>query len=103
LKFIIDNDIPGKVKKLGQYFIADLEKMKAKFGFIVEIRGRGLLLALKFTDNIAEELVLACLKEGLLVNAVKPNTLRFIPPLIITEKDVDEALGILEKVLARRL
>jgi predicted acetylornithine/succinylornithine family transaminase len=103
LKFIIDNDIPGKVKKLGQYFIADLEKLKAKFGFIVEIRGRGLLLALKFTDNIAEELVLACLKEGLLVNAVKPNTLRFIPPLIITEKDVDEALGILEKVLARRL
>ena len=103
LKFIIDNDIPGKVKKLGQYFITDLEKMKAKFDFIVEIRGRGLLLALKFTDNIAEELVLACLKEGLLVNAVKPNTLRFMPPLIITEKDVDEALGILEKVLARRL
>jgi len=103
LKFIIDNDISGKVKKLGQYFIAGLEKLKAKFGFIVEIRGRGLLLALKFTDNIAEKLVLACLKEGLLVNAVKPNTLRFIPPLIITEKDVDEALGILEKVLARRL
>ncbi len=103
LKFIIDNDIPGKVKKLGQYFIAGLEKLKAKFSFIAEIRGRGLLLALKFTDNIAEELVLACLKEGLLVNAVKPNTLRFIPPLIITEKDVDEALGILEKVLARRL
>ena len=103
LKFIIDNDIPGKVKKLGQYFIAGLEKLKAKFDFIVEIRGRGLLLALKFTDNVAEELVLACLKEGLLVNAVKPNTLRFMPPLIITEKDVDEALGILEKVLVRRL
>jgi len=103
LKFIIDNDIPGKVKKLGQYFIAGLEKLKAKFGFIVEIRGRGLLLALKFTDDIAQDVVLACLKEGLLVNAVKPNTLRFIPPLIIVEKDIDEALNILEKVLARRL
>ncbi|OGN91358.1 MAG: acetylornithine aminotransferase [Chloroflexi bacterium RBG_13_50_10] len=103
LKFIIDNDIPGKVKKLGQYFIAGLEKLKAKFGFIVEIRGRGLLLALKFTDDIAQDVVLACLKEDLLVNAVKPNTLRFIPPLIIVEKDIDEALRILEKVLARRL
>jgi len=103
LKFIIDNDIPGKVKELGQYFVTDLQKLKAKFSFITEIRGRGLLLALKFTDNIAEELVLACLKEGLLVNAVKPNTLRFMPPLIITKKDIDEALGILEKVLARRL
>jgi acetylornithine/N-succinyldiaminopimelate aminotransferase len=103
LKFIIDNDIPNKVKELGQYFIAGLEKLKAKFGFITDIRGRGLLLALGLTDNIAEELVLACLKEGLLVNPVKPNALRFMPPLIITKKDIDEALGILETVLARRL
>jgi acetylornithine/N-succinyldiaminopimelate aminotransferase len=103
LKFIVDNDIPNKVKEIGQYFIAGLEKMKAKFGFIVEVRGRGLLLALGFKDDIAEELVLACLKEGLLVNPVKPNALRFMPPLIITEKDIDEALGILERVLSRRL
>ncbi|MBN2463030.1 MAG: aspartate aminotransferase family protein [Dehalococcoidia bacterium] len=102
LKFIIDNDIPNKVKKLGQYFITGLEKLKAKFNFIAEIRGRGLLLALGFTDDIAGELVLACLKEGLLVNPVKPNALRFMPPLIITEKDVDEALGILDIVFSRR-
>jgi predicted acetylornithine/succinylornithine family transaminase len=103
LKFIIDNDIPNKVKELGQYFIAGLEKLKARFSFITEIRGRGLLLALGLADNIAEELVLACLKEGLLINPVKPNALRFMPPLIITEKDIDEALGIVETVLARRL
>ena len=103
LKFIIDNDIPAKVKTMGQYFIAGLEKLKAKFGFIVEIRGRGLLLAVSFNDDIVEEVVLDCLKEGLLVNQVKPNALRFMPPLIITEKDVDEALGILETVLSRRL
>jgi acetylornithine/N-succinyldiaminopimelate aminotransferase len=103
LKFIIDNDIPAEVKKMGRYFVAGLERLKAKFDFITEIRGRGLLLALGFNDDIAEELVLACLKEGLLVNPVKPNALRFMPPLIITEKDIDEALDILETVLARRL
>jgi len=102
LKFIIDNDLPSQVKRTGQYLVAGLEKLKAKFDFIVEIRGRGLLLALKFTDNIAEEMVLACLKEGLLVNPVKPDALRFMPPLVITEKDVDEALGILEIVFSRR-
>ena len=102
VKFIINNDIPGKVKKLGQYFIAGLEKLKVKFGFIVEIRGRGLLLALKFTDNIAEDITLACLKEGLLVNTVKPDMVRFMPPLIVTEKDIDEALGILDTVFSRR-
>ena len=102
LGFIIDNNIPDKVKKLGQYFIAGLEKLKAKFDFIVEIRGRGLLLALGLTDNVAEEMVLDCLKEGLLVNPVKPNALRFMPPLIITEKEIDQALGILEIVFSRR-
>jgi acetylornithine/N-succinyldiaminopimelate aminotransferase len=103
LEFIIDNDIPDKVKKIGQYFVTGLEELKAKFSFITEIRGRGLLLALGLTENIAGELVLDCLKEGLLVNPVKPNALRFMPPLIISEKDIDEALGILEKVMARRL
>jgi acetylornithine/succinyldiaminopimelate/putrescine aminotransferase len=102
LKFIIDNDLPAKVKSMEQYFVAGMEKLKAKFSFITEIRGRGLLLALKFTDNIADEVVLACLKEGLLVNPVKPDILRFMPPLIITEKDIDEALGILEIVFGRR-
>jgi len=103
LKFVIDNDIPAKVKSMGQYFVAGLEKLKAKFGFIVEIRGRGLLLAVGFDGDIVEEVVLDCLKEGLLINQVKTNVLRFMPPLIITEKDVDEALGILETVLSRRL
>jgi len=102
VEFIINNDIPGKVKKLGQYFVAGLEKLKVKFGFIVEIRGRGLLLALKFTDNIAEDITLACLKEGLLVNTVKPDMVRFMPPLIVTEEDIDEALGILDTVFSRR-
>ena len=103
LKFIIDNDIPSKVEKVGQYFVDGLGKLKNKFSFIVEVRGRGLLLALNFADNIVEEVVLACLKEGLLVNQVKPNALRFMPPLIITKSDVDEALGILETVFSRRL
>jgi acetylornithine/N-succinyldiaminopimelate aminotransferase len=54
---------------------------------------------LEFNQEIAEELVLACLERGLLVNKVKPNALRFIPPLIITEKEVDRAIGILGDVL----
>jgi 4-aminobutyrate aminotransferase-like enzyme len=44
-------------------------------------------------------LVLACVDRGLLVNEVKPNALRFMPPLIITEKEVDKAVGILGDVL----
>jgi acetylornithine/N-succinyldiaminopimelate aminotransferase len=103
LQFVMENNIPAKVEKLGKYFISSLEKLRARFDFMTDIRGRGLLIAFNFTDNIAQDVVLECLKEGLLVNPVKPNALRFMPPLIITEQDIDEALSILEKVLARRL
>ncbi len=102
LNYIIDNDIPGKVEKLGSYFLSGLEKLKSKFDFIMEIRGWGLLWAIDFAGDIAEEVVLACLEQGLLINKVKPNTLRFMPPLIITRADIDEALGIMEKVLSSR-
>lgn len=102
LKFIIDNDVAGHVRKVGGYFKVCLEELKAKFGFITQVRGRGLLLAMEFADDVAEEVVLGCLKEGLLVNRVRPNAVRFMPPLIITEKDVDEAVGILDRVLSRR-
>jgi predicted acetylornithine/succinylornithine family transaminase len=102
LRFIIENDIPGHVRKVGNHLRACLEKLKAKFDFITEVRGKGLLLAVEFAGDIAEKVVLACLEEGLMVNMVKPNAIRFMPPLIITEKDADEAVKILDKVLSRR-
>lgn len=100
VKYIIDNDLPRRVKRVGQYFVAKLEGLRRQFDFIVEVRGRGLLLALEFNDEIAEPVALACLNKGLLVNKVKPNAIRFMPPLIITEEEVNEAVGMLESVLA---
>ncbi len=99
VKYVIDNDIPGKVKAVGQYLMEGLEGLKQKFPFITDVRGRGLLLAMEFNSEIAQELVMACLERGLLVNKLKSNALRFVPPLIIGQKEVDEALGILDKVL----
>jgi len=49
---------------------------------------------------MANSVVKACLDRGLLVNRVKPNAVRFMPPLIIGNREVDEALDILHKVLA---
>jgi len=100
LKFIIDSDVVGNVKKVGQYFITGLEKLKQKFQFITDVRGRGLLIALEFSQDIASSALTACLDRGLLVNRVKPNALRFIPPLIIGNEEVDEAVDILDKVLS---
>ncbi len=100
LKFIIDNDVPAAAKQVGQYFIGKLEGLKQKFPIITDIRGRGLLVAMEFNSDIAQQLVMACLERGLLVNKVKPSALRFMPALIITKKEVDEAIDILDKALA---
>jgi len=100
LKFILDSDIAGNANRVGQYLIDRLESLRGKFQFITDVRGCGLLVALEFNSDIADSLVMACLDRGLLVNRLKPNALRFMPPLIIGNEEVDEALSILDKVLS---
>jgi len=101
LKYIIDNDVTGNVKRVGQYFTSGLEQLKRKFQFITDVRGCGLLIAVEFSNDIANSVVKTCLNKGLLVNRVKPNALRFMPPLVITNSEVDEALGILDETLSK--
>jgi len=83
MKYIIDHDIAGNAGKVGQYFISGLQKLKGKFEYITEVRGRGLLVAIEFSSELGQPALMACLERGLLVNRLKPNALRFIPPLII--------------------
>jgi len=100
LKFILEHDIPARVQRVGQYFHDRLRQLKEEFDLIVDVRGRGLLQAIEFNREVADEAVAACLDRGLLVNRLKPNALRFMPPLIIEEQDVDRAMDILKEVLA---
>ncbi len=100
LKFIIDHGITENARQMGQHLAAGLESLQQKFEFVTNVRGRGLLQAIEFSSDIAQSLVMACLNGGLLVNKLKDNALRFMPPLIIGKDDVDEALGILNKALS---
>ncbi|OGO24610.1 MAG: acetylornithine aminotransferase [Chloroflexi bacterium RBG_16_50_9] len=100
LKFIIDNDIAGNASKVGQHIIKGLLGLKEEFRFITDIRGRGLLVALTFDRDIAQSVLMSCLEKGLLVNKLKPDALRLIPPLIIGYADVDKALDILRAALS---
>ena len=100
IKYIIDNDVVGNVKKVGQYLREGLERLKDKYSYVTEVRGRGLLLAMEFNSDIGQDVLMACLERGLLINRLKPNAVRFIPPLIIGDNEVDEALGILDDTLS---
>jgi 4-aminobutyrate aminotransferase-like enzyme len=96
---VIDHNLPAQAKRVGNYFLTQLENLKQQFDFITDVRGRGLLIALEFNQEIGDKLQLGCLDRGLFVNKLKPNAVRFIPPLIITEKEVDRAVAIVRDAL----
>jgi len=100
LKFIIDHDVAGNAREVGAYLMAELDKLRGKVEYIVDVRGRGLLIAVQMNRDLADEVIGACLQRGLLLNKVKPDLIRLIPALNITRSEVDEAIGILGPVLA---
>ncbi len=102
LKFIIDNNIPRNAYDMGRYLIERLERLKVKRpALITGVRGKGLLVAVQFSQDIAKALSQKCLESGLLVNDVKPNALRLMPALNITSQEIDEAVGMLDQALSR--
>jgi acetylornithine/N-succinyldiaminopimelate aminotransferase len=91
--FLLDNCV-----HLGTYFMERLEKLKKDFpSLIIEARGLGLMLGLELIKAGAG-IVEACAYRGILINCTGGNVLRFTPPLIITEKDIDRLIEILEDV-----
>ncbi len=100
-KFIIENDIPTKAQKMGEYFTKGLNELKEKHDVVKDIRGVGLLIAMEFNSEITPKVVGACNELGLLLNPLKPNAIRFMPPLTVSENEIDQALGILEKAISQ--
>ncbi|MBN4064943.1 aspartate aminotransferase family protein [Dehalococcoides mccartyi] len=98
-KVIVDENIPELANETGAYFQGKLKALAEKHDFITEVRGMGLLIAVQMSKDIAGATVTAALPEGLLMNAVRPNMIRFMPPLNVTRDEVDEAVAILDKVL----
>jgi predicted acetylornithine/succinylornithine family transaminase len=99
LKYIIENDVPANARSMGEMLLGGLTKLKDEFGFIKDARGKGLLQAVEFDRDIAKGVALLCLEQGLIVNNLKPNLLRLIPPLIVQPRDVEKALRLLKRAL----
>jgi predicted acetylornithine/succinylornithine family transaminase len=101
LKYMLDNDIPGEAAKRGDHVQRRLNSLADKHPLVTEIRGKGLIWAIELAGPLAEDAVNVCLKEGLLINNVKPTALRLIPPLTVTEEEIDRAVEIIGRVLGR--
>ena len=100
-KFLIENDIPAKTKALGEVLMARLNELRSRFSFIRDVRGKGLLVAIEFDSDIAGQVLTHANEAGVLLNAVKPNAVRFMPPLTITTDEIDQGVARLGEALGK--
>jgi predicted acetylornithine/succinylornithine family transaminase len=101
LNTIMNGGVLDNVKKVGPYFMKRLHELKKTRPVMKDIRGRGLIIGVEMTIEGAD-IVKKCMDKGLLINCTGGNVLRFVPPLIITEKDVDVAIDVLSEVLKNK-
>jgi acetylornithine/N-succinyldiaminopimelate aminotransferase len=92
---IDDPELLRRVRDLGTRFCEGLEEIDG----IGEVRGRGLMVGARLDGLDAKEAAARALEEGLVINPIGQDTLRFLPPLVIGEAEVDEALEILRLTL----
>ncbi|HZY31089.1 MAG TPA: acetylornithine transaminase [Candidatus Methylomirabilis sp.] len=101
LTAIIEEQLPERAAKIGAYFLGRLRELAHRYPYAKEVRGMGLILALELAVP-AKPIVDRCLQHGLLILTAGDQVLRFVPPLIIGEAEVDEAVTILDQVLAEQ-
>ncbi len=94
---ILDELLPH-IRQVGSYFRGELLKLQGRHASIREVRGQGLMLGLELTQPCAD-LIPAAMAEGLLINCTHGTVLRFLPPYIIEEEEVDQAVAIVDKLL----
>jgi predicted acetylornithine/succinylornithine family transaminase len=96
---ILDELLPA-IQRVGGYFHVELNELARKHGVVKEVRGFGLMLGMELNVP-GKQLVLDAIGEGLLINCTHDTVLRFLPPYTVTEKEVDQAVKVLAKLLPK--
>jgi ornithine--oxo-acid transaminase len=97
LDVIINENLPSKAECMGEYLISLLKKIDHPM--IREVRGKGLLIAIEFNQPVAKKFCKALKTRGLLAKDTHAVTVRFAPPLVITQEQIEEAFGIIRATL----
>eukprot|EP00567_Pseudictyota_dubia_P014387 CAMPEP_0197444722 /NCGR_PEP_ID=MMETSP1175-20131217/10137_1 /TAXON_ID=1003142 /ORGANISM="Triceratium dubium, Strain CCMP147" /LENGTH=469 /DNA_ID=CAMNT_0042975561 /DNA_START=79 /DNA_END=1488 /DNA_ORIENTATION=+ len=104
--YIAENDVLDNVRERGEQLSEGLASIGEKYPSILGgVRGWGLLKGVEVKEDAgctAGELVGDAMKEGLLLVPAGPNVVRFVPPLVVTEEEVDKALERFEKAVEKR-
>lgn len=94
VKELLDRDLAGNAKKMGEYFMKKLKSIP----HVKEVRGQGLLVGAEFDGTVnAVEVKHKCFDKKLLITAIGESVIRMVPPLIVTEKDCDRAVDVIRE------
>jgi acetylornithine/succinyldiaminopimelate/putrescine aminotransferase len=97
---ILEGLLPS-IQQMGGYLHLMLNELARKHSFIKEVRGFGLMIGVDMEIS-GKQMVLDAMQEGLLINCTHETVLRFLPPYIVTEREVDAAVKILGKIFTRQ-
>jgi acetylornithine/succinyldiaminopimelate/putrescine aminotransferase len=100
LEVILGDGFLETCQKQGEYFYSQLVALKEKHPSIIRIKGRGLILGIELAFKGAD-IAAECMRRGFLINCTMETILRFIPPLIITEKEINSLIETLDELLAK--
>jgi acetylornithine/N-succinyldiaminopimelate aminotransferase len=100
LKTVLSSHLVEMAAELGGYLMSKLEGLQAKYPTLIkEVRGKGLMVGIELTQPGAPVLA-TCHELGLLANVTAGTVLRLLPPYVITGKDIDKAVSIIDEALA---
>jgi acetylornithine/N-succinyldiaminopimelate aminotransferase len=101
-KTLLEGNVIEQGRQRAEYFREKLLHLKKRHASIVDVRGLGLLLGIKLNFN-AESMVGKCMQQGFFINCIQENILRFVPPLIIEESEIDALVDCLDGLLKERI
>ncbi|MEG3641360.1 aspartate aminotransferase family protein [Magnetococcus sp. PR-3] len=99
LDVMLSDDFLPQVQARGEYFMNALRQMAEGRRMVKQVRGQGLMVAVELNAP-GEEVASICLSRGLLINCCMGTILRFLPPLVISEEEIDQGVAILAEVLS---
>jgi acetylornithine aminotransferase len=98
VRAVLEDGLLERTNEMGAYLLDKLDALKKKFSFIDDVRGIGLMIGMTLTVP-AGDIVKKGHERGVLLNVTHEKVLRFVPPLIVGKKEIDEMIGILEGIL----
>jgi acetylornithine aminotransferase/acetylornithine/N-succinyldiaminopimelate aminotransferase len=101
LKVIEEKKILAHVKEVGGYFLHLLQQLDARHGCIVDVRGAGLMLGVELDSaDLAKAALKAMMEQKIIINRTHETVLRFLPPFVVTKKQVEVVVKALDQILS---